>query len=391
MEQWKIYKIADIVDEISMGPFGSNIKVENFISEGIPVLNGSNLQGYRLNEDSFNYVSEEKANSLGKANAYRGDVVITHRGTLGQIIYIPSDSKYERYVISQSQFRLKLKKDIVRPDFLVYYFHTAIGQHKILMNASQVGVPALARPTSTFREVTLPIPPMDIQNKVMDILLSIDGKLTVNKQINDNLEQQASSLLSDWISTYPCRTYKLSDICKYANAKCETGNLTTQNYISTENMLPNKKGIVEASNIPTGKATCYKVDDVLIANIRPYFQKIWKADINGGCSADVLCIRANIESHSPILYWLLHQDAFFEYVMTGAKGCKMPRGDKQHIMNWSIDLPEVQCWADLATQLDSIDQQIAYNRIESINLSNLRDTLLPKLMSGELKINEIDC
>ena len=194
MKEWKIYKIADIVDEISMGPFGSNIKVENFISEGIPVLNGSNLQGYRLNEESFNYVSEEKANSLGKANAYRGDVVITHRGTLGQIIYIPYDSKYERYVISQSQFRLKLKKEIVRPDFLVYYFHTAIGQHKILMNASQVGVPALARPTSTFREVTLPIPPMDIQNKIMDILLSIDGKLTVNKQINDNLTSTVHKL-----------------------------------------------------------------------------------------------------------------------------------------------------------------------------------------------------
>lgn len=231
----------------------------------------------------------------------------------------------------------------------------------------------------------------ELQKKIAGILSKIDDKIELNRQINDNLEQQASSLLSDWISTYPCRTYKLSDICKYANAKCETGNLIPQNYISTENMLPNKKGIVEASNIPTGKATCYKVDDVLIANIRPYFQKIWKADINGGCSADVLCIRANIESHSPILYWLLHQDAFFEYVMTGAKGCKMPRGDKQHIMNWSIDLPEVQYWADLATQLGSIDQQIAYNRIESINLSNLRDTLLPKLMSGELEINEIDC
>ena len=232
---------------------------------------------------------------------------------------------------------------------------------------------------------------IELQKKIAGILSKIDDKIELNRQINDNLEQQASSLLSDWISTYPCRTYKLSDICKYANAKCETGNLIPQNYISTENMLPNKKGIVEASNIPTGKATWYKVDDILIANIRPYFQKIWKADINGGCSADVLCIRANIESHSPILYWLLHQDAFFEYVMTGAKGCKMPRGDKQHIMNWSIDLPEVQYWADLATQLGSLDQQIAYNRIESINLSNLRDTLLPKLMSGEIKINEIDC
>ena len=69
----------------------------------------------------------------------------------------------------------------------------------------------------------------------------------------------------------------------------------------------------------------------------------------------------------------------------------MPRGDKQHIMNWTIDLPGPEYWADIATQLGAVDQRIAYNRIESNNLSNLRDTLLPKLMSGELKINEIDC
>ena len=212
-----------------------------------------------------------------------------------------------------------------------------------------------------------------------------------NRRRNDNLEQQASSILSDWTSTYPCRTYKLSDICKYVSAKCDTGYLTSQNYISTENMLPNKKGIVDASNIPSGKVTCFKVDDILIANIRPYFQKIWKADTSGGCSTDVLCIRSCVESHSPILYWILHQDAFFEYVMTGAKGCKMPRGDKQHIMNWTIDLPEPEYWADIATQLGAVDQRLAYNRVESINLSNLRDTLLPKLMSGELELNEMDC
>ena len=83
-----------------MGPFGSNIKVECFVDDGIPVLNGSNLIGFSLNDSHFRYVTEEKADSLGKANAYRGDVVITHRGTLGQIVFIPYNSKYERYVIS---------------------------------------------------------------------------------------------------------------------------------------------------------------------------------------------------------------------------------------------------------------------------------------------------
>ena len=244
---------------------------------------------------------------------------------------------------------------------------------------------------SILENIDITLPSEKEQEDIVKILKSIDEKIENNRQINDNLEQQASSLLSDWISTYPCRTYKLSDIGKYVSDKCDTGDLTSQNYISTENMLPNKKGIVDASNIPTGKVTCFKVDDILIANIRPYFQKIWKADINGGCSTDVLCIRSCVESHSPILYWILHQDAFFEYVMTGAKGCKMPRGDKQHIMNWTIDLPESDYWADIATQLGAVDQRLAYNRIESNNLSNLRDTLLPKLMSGELKINELDC
>ena len=151
MEEWKEYKVEDIISEISMGPFGSDVKKEVYTSFGVPILNGSNLQGFKLKEDSFGYVSEEKANSLKKCNAYRGDIVVTHRGTLGQIVYIPNNSKFDRYVISQSQFRFTCNNDIVRPDFLVYLFHTKEGQHKILSNASQVGVPALARATTTFR------------------------------------------------------------------------------------------------------------------------------------------------------------------------------------------------------------------------------------------------
>ena len=114
------YKIEDIILDISMGPFGSDIKKEVYTDSGIPVLNGSNLQGFELKEDSFGYVTEEKANSLKKANAHRGDIVITHRGTIGQIVYIPQNSKFDRYVISQSQFRVTCNTDIVLPEYLSY-------------------------------------------------------------------------------------------------------------------------------------------------------------------------------------------------------------------------------------------------------------------------------
>lgn len=187
METWRTYKVEELIEEIAMGPFGSNIKVECFTDSGIPVLNGSNLFGFKLNEGSFNYVTEAKADSLGHSNAYRGDVVITHRGTLGQIVYIPYDSKFPRYVISQSQFRLRLNTSKVLPEFFVYFFHTRLGQYRLLANASQVGVPAIARPTSTFRKVEIELPSISKQRQIVNVLDALCSKIELNNRINHNL------------------------------------------------------------------------------------------------------------------------------------------------------------------------------------------------------------
>ena len=184
--KFETHAIRELISEVSMGPFGSNIKVECFVDSGIPVLNGSNLTGFALNDDSFRYVTEEKADSLGKANAYRGDVVITHRGTLGQIVFIPQNSKYERYVISQSQFRVKCNTKVL-PEYLVYYFHTKEGQHKLLSNASQVGVPALARASTTFQTLEIELPSVCEQRKIVSILETIREKIELNTEINNNL------------------------------------------------------------------------------------------------------------------------------------------------------------------------------------------------------------
>lgn len=184
---YNIVPISEVIDEIAMGPFGSNIKVECFVDSGVPVLNGSNLQGSKVNDHILRFVSQEKAESLGKANAQRGDIVITHRGTLGQVSYIPETSKYDNYVISQSQFRIKCNINKVIPEFFVYYFHTREGQYKILSNKSQVGVPALGRPTSTFQTLTIPLPTMVAQQRIVDILAHIDSKIELNQKINHNL------------------------------------------------------------------------------------------------------------------------------------------------------------------------------------------------------------
>jgi type I restriction enzyme S subunit len=193
----KEVSLKEHIQEISMGPFGSNIKIDNFISLGIPVLNGSNLTSHKLVEDGFKYVTEEKANSLGKANAKRGDIVITHRGTLGQVAYIPFDSKFERYVISQSQFRVKFK-DSINPIYFAYLMLSKYGQKKLLSFKNHVGVPALAQATTNFKLLELFIPDIITQNKIASILSALDDKIELNNKINAELETMAKTLYDYW-------------------------------------------------------------------------------------------------------------------------------------------------------------------------------------------------
>ncbi len=190
-------KLKNLIKEISMGPFGSDIKVDNFIDIGIPVLNGSNLTNHKLVEDSFNYISEEKANSLGKANAKRGDIVITHRGTLGQVSFIPHNSKYDRYVISQSQFRVRFNENL-DPIYFSYLMKSKYGQSKLLSFKNHVGVPALAQATTNFKNLEIKIHDKIIQKKIASTLSLLDDKIELNNQINDNLERMAKTLYDYW-------------------------------------------------------------------------------------------------------------------------------------------------------------------------------------------------
>ena len=177
---------------------------------------------------------------------------------------------------------------------------------------------------------------------------------------------------------------KLKEICEYISDRVAVIAVSEENYISTENMAQNKGGVTRVASLPSSGAVIrYKNDDILISNIRPYFKKIWQADKNGGCSADVLCIRAKEHIDSTFLYYLLSQDAFFEYVMTGTKGCKMPRGDKSHIMDWDIDIPEDKSEQTAIGQcLKVIDKKIEINKQINDNLEQQASFLFQDWLSN---------
>lgn len=404
MEEWKEYKISEVIDEISMGPFGSNIKVDNFIDSGVPVLNGSNLQGFKLNEVSFNYVSQEKADSLGKANAHRGDVVITHRGTLGQIVYIPEDSNYEQYVISQSQFRLKLKKELIRPDFLVYFFHTRIGQHRIMMNASQVGVPALARPTSTFKEVFVPVPPLKIQNEVMAILSSLDDKIAVNRRICENLEAQAQALFKNWFVDFApfkngkfveselgmipegWRVLPFTDILTASTEKVGRDGVPEFSVTNT-GIHPRDEKFNKKLSKSSAKNKILRKDNLVFGMSREILNwGIMKEEEGGVSSAyNIFIVDTNAVNIVYLENFIQAKMDYFHDLIKPAS--REGQGlDKTALFNKYIYVPTNDITESFLNTYTAIYNKMKSLEEENARLASIRDTLLPKLMSGKIKI-----
>lgn len=162
---------------------------------------------------------------------------------------------------------------------------------------------------------------------------------------------------------------ELKEVCDYVKGKIDVSTLTINNYISTENMLPNKSGITQAAALPTTSQTqIYSKDDILVSNIRPYFKKIWYATENGGCSNDVLVFRAKKNVDSKFLYYLLADDNFFDYSMKTSKGTKMPRGDKTSIMQYSVPNFDIITQRKISAILSALDDKIELNNKINENL-----------------------
>ena len=178
----------------------------------------------------------------------------------------------------------------------------------------------------------------------------------------------------------------LGEFAVYYDGSISAGELSSRNYFSTENMVANKGGVVDASSVPQEGSVPECVEGcVLVSNIRPYFKKIHRVLSRGGHSNDVLCFKAKDSQYEWFLYQLLFEDAFFDHMMSGAKGTKMPRGDKRQILSYPCLLPSKADAVVFGKRVSPLCRMMAMNIEESRKLAETRDALLPKLMSGELE------
>ena len=153
---------------------------------------------------------------------------------------------------------------------------------------------------------------------------------------------------------------KLGDIAEFSTARVSSAKLDCKNYVSTENMLQDFQGVVEAKSVPNEtNVISFTCGDILISNIRPYLKKVWKATFDGGCSSDVFVLQATDTVAKDYLHYTVANDKFINYVMSGAKGVKMPRGDKNQMRTYQLSLPSIQEQHKITKLLTLLDERIA--------------------------------
>jgi restriction endonuclease S subunit len=196
--EWREFTVGEIAaplrNALVGGPFGSNLVSRDYVEVGVPVIRGQNMGG-RWVAGEFAYVSDAKAHSLDANLARPDDIVFTQRGTLGQVSVVPS-GKFDRYLVSQSQMKLTVNRELADPLFIYYVFSTAEQQNYIRQNAIQTGVPHTN--LGILRGTRVPLPPLCEQRAIAQILGTLDDKIELNHRMNETLEAMAQALFKSW-------------------------------------------------------------------------------------------------------------------------------------------------------------------------------------------------
>lgn len=429
-KDWKIVNIEDLLSDkknaMAMGPFGSNITKDNFVSNGVPIIRGNNLKSYKFLEEDFVYVTKEKSEKLKASWVERKDLVITHRGTLGQVCIIPENSKYERYIISQSGLKISLDEKKINPYFCYYFLNSRIGQHLLLRNKSQVGVPAIAQPTTSIKKIPIPIPDLETQEKIASILSAFDDKIEINNEMNKTLEEMAQTLFKKWFIDFdfpnengePYRSSggkmvdselgeipegwrigsleevidKIIDNRGKTPPRTEVGiPLIEGNNIFLNETTPilnsKQKYVSEETYSSWFRAGHPEYLDILCATVGTLPKWCFTPKNTKICIAqNIIAIRSNDLISPYYLKMYIDTENFIKRFEGRIIATAQPSIKVGHLTSLSIIIPIKKVINDFDKIIENIFKKREKNQQEMQSLTEIRDTLLPKLMSGEIEM-----
>lgn len=229
------------------------------------------------------------------------------------------------------------------------------------------------------KKLRVPLPPMDVQKKIVEECEKIDAQV----ERNNAVILDAISEISATIDALKGQRQSLKSFMTYGKGRVDYAEIAPNSYISTDNMLQNCEGVKPYEGVPNvGTVVAYQKGDILLSNIRPYLKKLWMADCYGGCSPDVLVLHNEKEDSvdSAFIYYSLRRQEFFDYIMSDIKGMKMPRGKKETIEKYEITLPSLEIQKEVVKKLQKLDEQIKEANQQIANASSAKQAILDKYL-----------
>ena len=383
-----IYKLKDICLKIGSGATPKGGK-EAYCDEGISLIRSQNVLDFTFSYDGLAHINDQQAEKLSNVEVKPQDILLNITGdSVARVCTVDPRALPAR--VNQHVAIIRPDENRVLSSYILYFLQMI---KPYLLQIAAGGATRNALTKSMIENLELEVPDILSQKKIVSVLDDIQGKIRDNNVINKNLSDLLQAIYQKQFGEVSLGANQgiLSDICSYSKEKVAVSELNVNTYFSTENMLPEKAGSTKATSLPTTlQTTACRKGDTLISNIRPYFKKIVYCEDMCGCSTDVLCFTPVQSQYAAYLFSTLYTDKFFAFMVAGSKGTKMPRGDKQQIMTYPVILPAENELEEFNAIAFPVLEQLNSNKAENKRLSALRDALLPKLMSGELDVSDID-
>ncbi len=399
---WITYRLEEVVNDISMGPFGSDLKVENFIDKGVPVIKGQNLNPFGFMDENYSFVSEIKAQSLKRCLAYPDDLVFTHRGTIGQVGIIPH-KKYPYYLVSQSQMKLTVNPQYLDPKYLYYFFKSPLGQSELLKNTSQVGVPAIASPTRSLKDVSISLPPLPTQRRIAAILTALDDKIELNRRMNETLEGIAQAIWEEWFGKYAngeeelpegWRWGKLGEIYNTTSGGTPSRNNPefyndgTIEWVKSKELkdffvLESEEKITE-SGLKNSSAKLLPPRSVLVAMYGATVGEVSVLSKEAACNQAICAVLPNQDFPYSYAFQFLKNEK--NKLKNLAVGAAQQNISQVLIQNLEVSIPSLKVLKKYQEVIEPLFNRILTNLKEGRELTLIRDELLPNLLQGKIEV-----
>lgn len=433
---WPVRSIAELASgdpySTQIGPFGKALMASEYTPTGVPVLRGVNVNRGRFHDDDFVFVSDETADRLAKFESFPDDVLLVHKGTLGQIGLMPKGRRYSRYLMGNSMMRVRCDRSQCLPEYLYYWLSSPAGQHYLFSRVSQVGVPQLQTPLSTLRQAKLPVPALEVQRQVVEVLGSLDDKIELNRRMNETLEAMARAIFKSWFVDFdPVRAKSegrqpqgipahIADLFPSTFQDSPLGPIPKGWQVKAIGDVAECVGGSTPSTKETkyweGGTVCFATPKDLSGLQFPVLLQTERHITDSGVeqiSSGILppgtvllssrapigylaitetpvCVNQGFiamkcRPELPNLYVLRWTEANLSAVVANANGSTFLEISKSNFRRLLVTVPSKQLTDAYMQAVGPLSALLVSNKKEDATLAKARDTLLPRLMSGERK------